>query len=312
VSRRTRSKRKATESPARTEKQTVKAKRAAAADEAPIMVEDDEEETKKGDKEATLEEKAEEYEMEVEADQENNVTSEFDLCTHGDLMYDYMCYECTYNRWRVSWNSVQPEGRRKERPEFLELSHKLNLGNLRNISIQRAAPKPKPEASKGEEEKADKENKKPDEKKEPEEKQTSEKSEVTKPSEARPPPREGGGMKLPPGVHLSKPGDPKKPSAGPTKLPSGISFSSTRTGGSEESSADDKTTKEENSEEKKSEDEQKTEEKVEVPTDAGEIIKNVNWAQVFAFMSAPPPAVAAAPPAAPAEPAPAAPIPAAE
>ena len=87
-------------------------------------------------------------------------------------------------------------------------------------------------------------------------------------------------MKLPPGVHLSKPGDPKKPSAGPTKLPSGISFSSTRTGGSEESSADDKTTKEENSEEKKSEDEQKTEEKVEVPTDAGEIIKNVNWAQV--------------------------------
>ena len=34
-------------------------------------------------------------------------------------------------RWRVSWNSVQPEGRRKERPEFLELSHKLNLGNLR-------------------------------------------------------------------------------------------------------------------------------------------------------------------------------------
>ena len=34
----------------------------------------------------------------MEADHENNVTSEFDLCTHGDLMYDYMCYECTYNR----------------------------------------------------------------------------------------------------------------------------------------------------------------------------------------------------------------------
>ena len=33
-----------------------------------------------------------------EDENSNSLTEEFDLCKHGDLLYDYMCYECTYNR----------------------------------------------------------------------------------------------------------------------------------------------------------------------------------------------------------------------
>ena len=40
-------------------------------------------------------------EEDVFEDEDEEVT-EFDLCTHGDLVNDYMCYECTYNRF---WNS---------------------------------------------------------------------------------------------------------------------------------------------------------------------------------------------------------------
>merc|ERR1719430_1877643 len=97
------------------------------------MKEDEEEDTLKKEEEDVFE------------DEDEEVT-EFDLCTHGDLVNDYLCYECTYNRWRVGWNKRMPEEKKKSRPEFLELSHKLNIGHIRNISIQRANPsQPKPE-----------------------------------------------------------------------------------------------------------------------------------------------------------------------
>ena len=53
---------------------------------------------KEDEEEDALKKKEEE---DVFEDEDEEVT-EFDLCTHGDLVNDYMCYECTYNR---SWNS---------------------------------------------------------------------------------------------------------------------------------------------------------------------------------------------------------------
>ena len=53
---------------------------------------------KEDEEEAALKKEEEE---DVFEDEDEEVT-EFDLCTHGDLVNDYMCYECTYNRF---WNS---------------------------------------------------------------------------------------------------------------------------------------------------------------------------------------------------------------
>ena len=38
-------------------------------------------------------------EVEDVFEDEDEEVTEFDLCTHGDLVNDYMCYECTYNRF---------------------------------------------------------------------------------------------------------------------------------------------------------------------------------------------------------------------
>ena len=77
---------------------------------APILINDESPKTKL---DVTLEEvaikedeeeaatKKEESGEDVFEDEDEEVT-EFDLCTHGDLVNDYMCYECTYNRF---WNS---------------------------------------------------------------------------------------------------------------------------------------------------------------------------------------------------------------
>ena len=51
-----------------------------------------------------------------------NVSSQYDNCTHGDHM-DYMCVECTYNRWRCEWDFVKPVGVRKfKKPEIVEVN----------------------------------------------------------------------------------------------------------------------------------------------------------------------------------------------
>ena len=73
---------------------------------APILISDESPKTKL---DVTLEEVAikedeedaalEKEEEEVFEDEDEEVT-EFDLCTHGDLVNDYMCYECTYNRFQ--------------------------------------------------------------------------------------------------------------------------------------------------------------------------------------------------------------------
>ena len=52
--------------------------------------------TKEDEEEAAT--KNEELGEDVFEDEDEEVT-EFDLCTHGDLVNDYMCYECTYNRF---------------------------------------------------------------------------------------------------------------------------------------------------------------------------------------------------------------------
>jgi len=36
-----------------------------------------------------------------------NLAEQYDNCTHGDLT-DYMCVDCTYNRWRCEWDFVRP------------------------------------------------------------------------------------------------------------------------------------------------------------------------------------------------------------
>ena len=75
---------------------------------APILITDESPKTKL---DVTLEEvaikedeeeaatKEEEVGEDVFEDEDEEVT-EFDLCTHGDLVNDYMCYECTYNRFQ--------------------------------------------------------------------------------------------------------------------------------------------------------------------------------------------------------------------
>ena len=75
---------------------------------APILISDESPKTKL---DVTLEEvaikedeeedalKKEEVGEDVFEDEDEEVT-EFDLCTHGDLVNDYMCYECTYNRFQ--------------------------------------------------------------------------------------------------------------------------------------------------------------------------------------------------------------------
>ena len=201
-------------------------------DEAPILVGD---ESPKKDSELTLEEAA--LKEDVFEDEDEEVT-EFDLCTHGDLVNDYLCYECTYNRWRVGWNRRVPEEKRKSRPEFLELSHKLNIGHIRNISIQRAKPsQPKPEKPAEEKEekvktdngeaKTEPEPKSENEKKPEEELNKTEDPPKNMKSESDPTPapkKENLSFKLPPGVNLA--GGFKK--TGFSRLPSGISFTSTK------------------------------------------------------------------------------------
>ena len=73
---------------------------------APILISDESPKTKL---DVTLEEVAikedeeeaalKKEEEDVFEDEDEEVT-EFDLCTHGDLVNDYMCYECTYNRFQ--------------------------------------------------------------------------------------------------------------------------------------------------------------------------------------------------------------------
>ena len=75
----------------------------------PILISDESPKTKL---DVTLEEvamKEDEEEVALKKEEEEDVfededeeVTEFDLCTHGDLVNDYMCYECTYNRF---WNS---------------------------------------------------------------------------------------------------------------------------------------------------------------------------------------------------------------
>merc|ERR1719186_2417339 len=36
-----------------------------------------------------------------------NLAAQYDNCTHGDPT-DYMCVDCTYNRWRCEWDFVRP------------------------------------------------------------------------------------------------------------------------------------------------------------------------------------------------------------
>ena len=67
----------------------------------------------------------------------------------------------------MSWNKRVPEEKQKSRPEFLELSHKLNIGNFRNISIQRAKPKPEKPAEEKEKANETKSEKKPENEKKP-------------------------------------------------------------------------------------------------------------------------------------------------
>ena len=201
-------------------------------DETPILVGD---ESPRKDSEVTLEETT--LKEDVFEDEDEEVT-EFDLCTHGDLVNDYLCYECTYNRWRVGWNKRVPEEKRKSRPEFLELSHKLNIGSLRNISIQRAKPvQPKPE--KPAEEKKEKVNEaktseaetKPETEKKPDTGLNNGKTEdppknmKTSASDQK---KENSSFKLPPGVNLSNSGGFKKTGATFSRLPSGISFTSSK------------------------------------------------------------------------------------
>ena len=202
------------------------------ASESPILVGD---ESPKKDSEVTLEEAALK-EDEVFEDEDEELT-EFDLCTHGDLVNDYLCYECTYNRWRVGWNRRVPEEKRKSRPEFLELSHKLNIGHIRNISIQRAKPsQPKPEKPVEEKEskdKADDETKAEHEAKSQDEAKLNEGKIEDPPknmkSEPKPAPKkESSSFKLPPGVNLSNSGGFMKTGAGFSRLPSGISFTNTK------------------------------------------------------------------------------------
>ena len=74
---------------------------------APILISDESPKTKL---DVTLEEVAikedeeeaalKKEEEDVFEDEDEEVT-EFDLCTHGDLVNDYMCYECTYNRFNI-------------------------------------------------------------------------------------------------------------------------------------------------------------------------------------------------------------------
>ena len=56
---------------------------------------------KEDEEEATT--KKEELGEDVFEDEDEEVT-EFDLCTHGDLVNDYMCYECTYNRFQFLYS----------------------------------------------------------------------------------------------------------------------------------------------------------------------------------------------------------------
>ena len=73
---------------------------------APILISDESPKTKL---DVTLEEVAikedeeeaalKKEEEDVFEDEDEEVT-EFDLCTHGALVNDYMCYECTYNRFQ--------------------------------------------------------------------------------------------------------------------------------------------------------------------------------------------------------------------
>ena len=51
-----------------------------------------------------------------------NVSSQYDNCTHGDTM-DYMCVECTYNRWRCEWDFVKPvRGKKIKMAEIVEVN----------------------------------------------------------------------------------------------------------------------------------------------------------------------------------------------
>jgi len=136
-------------------------------------------------------------------------SSKWDVCTHGDLIQDYMCYECTFNRWRVSLNEVQPKEKKKKRPEFLEIGHRLNIGNLRNVSIRKSTAKsPQKPGS------FNKDSSKP--------------SGFTKVPLRDPNPTNNAGasypnIRIPPGLNVSAAGDSKK-NFNFTKLPSGISF----------------------------------------------------------------------------------------
>eukprot|EP00092_Neocalanus_flemingeri_P024786 GFUD01026875.1.p1 GENE.GFUD01026875.1~~GFUD01026875.1.p1 ORF type:complete len:489 (+),score=159.99 GFUD01026875.1:78-1544(+) len=44
-----------------------------------------------------------------------NLARQYDNCTHGDPT-DYMCVDCTYNRWRCDWEFVRPRKVKKTNP----------------------------------------------------------------------------------------------------------------------------------------------------------------------------------------------------
>merc|ERR550519_378232 len=180
-----------------------------------------------------------------------NITEEFDICTHGDLVSDYLCHECTYNRWRVERNDTQPPQKKKIHPVLLDIGHRVNIGNLRDISIKRAVPK-SPEKATEVPAPTGNESEDAGEKKSPN----------TKPEN-----KENIAFKLPSYVNLSKTGDAKAPSFNFSKLPSGISITAFKP----------------------------TADKNDIPSppspaknppsasDPMEVIRNVNWSQVFQF-----------------------------
>ena len=135
----------------------------------------------------------------------------------------------------------------------MELSHRLNIGSLRNISIKRAAPRSPEKARPAPA--AEKEKPKTEERK----------------ADVGPPP-----TRLPPGVHLSsKTTDFKRPNISFTKLPSGISFSTFKAGEEKKEATPPPAPS--------------SEDPAPPPTPEApafnpmDLIKNVNWGEVFKF-----------------------------
>eukprot|EP00092_Neocalanus_flemingeri_P086378 GFUD01108844.1.p1 GENE.GFUD01108844.1~~GFUD01108844.1.p1 ORF type:complete len:521 (-),score=180.54 GFUD01108844.1:2-1564(-) len=85
----------------------------------PILVSSDEDSSKKHsvptvtlDEHSTIEDVSEDDE---DTKPKENLARQYDNCTHGDPT-DYMCVDCTYNRWRCEWEFVRPRKVKKTNP----------------------------------------------------------------------------------------------------------------------------------------------------------------------------------------------------